>query len=62
VTRLGARYAAAITYATLHTAMDAAARETFALGYARTAYPTPGAYFRCAPDPSDRPLGQATKL
>jgi hypothetical protein len=41
-----ARYAAAITYATLHTALDQAARDTFALGYTRTAYPTPGGYFR----------------
>jgi hypothetical protein len=42
------RYAAAITYAALHTALDSGQRETFALGYARTAYPTPGSYFRSA--------------
>jgi hypothetical protein len=41
-----ARYAAAITYATLHTTLDQAARDAFAVAYARTAYPAPGAYFR----------------
>jgi hypothetical protein len=46
MSRTYARYAAAITYATLHTALDQADRDTFALGYARTAYPSPGAYFR----------------
>jgi hypothetical protein len=41
------RYAAAITYATIHRpGLDQAARDTFALAYARTAYPAPGAYFR----------------
>jgi hypothetical protein len=46
MSRIHARYAAAVTYATLHTALDQGQRDAFALGYARTAYPTPAAYFR----------------
>jgi hypothetical protein len=46
MSRTCTRYAAAITYATLHTALDQADRDAFAIGYARTAYPTPAAYFR----------------
>ena len=48
--RIAARYAAAVTYATLHTALDQAARDAFALAYASTAYPTPGAYRRSLPE------------
>lgn len=41
-----ARYAAAITYATLHTTLDQDGRETFAAAYAASSSPAPGAYFR----------------
>jgi hypothetical protein len=40
------RYAAAVTFATLHTDLDQADRDAFALAYAATAYPSPGAYWR----------------
>jgi hypothetical protein len=41
-----ARYAAAVAYAALHTDLDQASRDAFALAYAVTVYPAPSAYWR----------------
>ena len=43
---IGARYAAAITYATVTVRLSPDDRERFAQAYARTAYPAPSAFYR----------------